>query len=122
MKRALRTARRRALLIGCAVSVVVGTVLIPTLGGSGSSLTAPNGAPPGAANPVLVAGAPAAFHHLSTQRSNRCSLRPAELESYPPTQRLQGSCCNAMDQSTYEWQIKALRPYASIAQIPKDPY
>lgn len=27
-----------------------------------------------------------------------------------------------MDLSTYEWQVKALRQYAAISPIPKDPY
>ena len=27
-----------------------------------------------------------------------------------------------MDMSTYEWQVKALRRYATIPQIPRDPY
>jgi hypothetical protein len=80
------------------------------------------GVAPVPSDPVAVAGTPAAFRHLSGQRSNRCALRSAELETYPPSQHLQGSCCDPMNQSTYEWQVKALRAYASIAQIPKDPY
>src|SRR5205823_327240 len=62
--------------------------------------------------PVFVPGTPAAFRYLVNQRSNRCGMRPAELESFPPTQHLQGSCCDPMDQSTYEWQVKALRSYS----------
>ena len=111
-----------AVLIACVVAAGVGGGLIATLGGSRTSATAPNGGQPAARSPVLVAGTAAAFRRLATQRSNRCSLKPGELESYPPTQRLQGSCCEAMDHSTYEWQVKALRRYAFLAPIPRDPY
>jgi hypothetical protein len=75
-----------------------------------------------AGGPVLIAGTPTAFGYLTAQRSNRCGLTPAELESSPPAQHLQGSCCFPMDMSTYKWQVKALRHYATIAQIPTDPY
>lgn len=77
---------------------------------------------PATGDPAVVAGTPAAFGYLAAQRSNRCGLTPAELQSYRSAQHLQGSCCDPMDLSTYEWQIKALRSYAFIAQIPRDPY
>jgi hypothetical protein len=72
--------------------------------------------------PALSAGTAAAFRYLAAQRSNRCGLTPAELEHSSAAGRLQGSCCFPMDISTYEWQIKALRPSAAIRQIPTDPY
>src|SRR5438128_919983 len=122
MKRALRPARRRALLIACAVLAGVGALLIATLGGGHAKTATPGEVRPAAGNPAIVAGTPAAFRYLSAQRSNRCGMRPAELERYPPTRHLQGSCCDPMDQSTYEWQVKALRSYAFTAQIPRDPY
>jgi hypothetical protein len=71
---------------------------------------------------ALIAGTPAAFGYLTAQRSNRCGLRPAELESSQSAQRLQGSCCFPMDMSTYAWQVKALRRDATISEIPRDPY
>jgi hypothetical protein len=42
--------------------------------------------------------------------------------SYPPGQRLQGSCCSPMNLTRYERQVAALRRYAAIPQIPSDPY
>lgn len=75
-----------------------------------------------AGGPVLIAGTPAAFGYLTAQRSNRCGLTPAELETLPPAQHLQGSCCFPMDMSTYEWQVQALHRDAGIRQIPSDPY
>lgn len=118
-----RKGRRRALLLAGALALAIVAVLIATLSGGGHTKAVPTGeARSVAADPLAVAGTPEAFRYLSVQRSNRCALRSAELESYPPSQRLQGSCCDPMDQSTYEWQIKALRAYASIEQIPPDPY
>ncbi|SRR6266487_156247 len=74
----------------------------------------------GAATPA--AGTPARFTLLAHRDSNRCSLRPGELMSYPPGRRLQGSCCSAMNQARYQHQVASLRRYAGIAQIPADPY
>jgi hypothetical protein len=68
------------------------------------------------------AGTAAKFRLLDHQQSNRCSLLPGELMSYPPGRRLRGSCCTAMDLSRYQHQVAALRRYAGIPQIPPDPY
>src|SRR2546430_8259526 len=51
---------------------------------------------------------------------NRCSLQSAELMSYPPAQRLQGSCCTAMDPARYRDQVadrKSTRLNSSHSQI-----
>jgi hypothetical protein len=103
-------------------AVAAGLLLTGTLSGGHTKAAATGEARSVAGDPASVAGTPAAFRYLSVQRSNRCALRSAELQSYPPSQRLQGSCCDPMDQSTYEWQIKALGAYAFIEQIPKNPY
>src|SRR6266702_1092535 len=68
------------------------------------------------------AGTIAKFTILARQQSNRCSLRPAELMSYPPGRRLQGSCCSPMNRSRYQHQLAALRRYAAIPQSPPDAY
>jgi hypothetical protein len=62
------------------------------------------------------------FAYLAQQQSNRCSLQAAELAAMAPAARLQGSCCSAMDRASYAEQIKALRHYRDIAQIPSNPY
>lgn len=67
-------------------------------------------------------GTTARFMLLAHRDSNRCSLRPGELMSYRPGQRLQGSCCFAMNLAHYRHQVASLRRYAGIAQIPADPY
>ena len=102
---------------------VIGILLVTGASGGGhtskplvASLASSRGTPPPAA------GTPAAFVYLAGQKSNRCGLTSGELQSYPSTQRLQGSCCFPMELSTYEWQVPALHRYASIPQIPADPY
>ncbi|MHB8243177.1 MAG: hypothetical protein ACYDHN_14455 [Solirubrobacteraceae bacterium] len=117
-----RNATRRALLIACGAAVGVGLVLILALSGGHPKATTTGKVRPAAGSLVLAAGTPAAFGYLTAQRSNRCGLKPAELATSPPAQHLQGSCCDPMDLSTYEWQVKALHHYASIQQIPTDPY
>jgi len=69
-----------------------------------------------------LAGTAARFMLLAHRDSNRCSLRPGELMSYPAGQQLQGSCCAAMNQARYQHQVASLRRYPDIAQIPADPY
>ena len=125
MKRGLRSAKWRAILLGCAAAALgAGLLLALALGGGhiGVNSRADDRSSASEPEPVLVPGTPAAFRYLVNQRSNRCGMRPAELERFPPTQHLQGSCCDPMDQSTYEWQVKAIRSYAFTAQIPRDPY
>ncbi len=93
------------------------------LGGGHTSASRSASAHQAMSEPAFIAGTPAAeFRYLATQNSNQCGLTPTQLQSYPLNQRLQGSCCDPMDLSTYEWQVEALRHYATIPQIPKDPY
>jgi hypothetical protein len=65
---------------------------------------------------------PETFAYLSGQHSNRCDLQAAEIMRYPATMRIQGSCCSPMDAVTYARQLRALRPYAQIHEIPRNPY
>jgi hypothetical protein len=65
---------------------------------------------------------PATFEYLSRQHSNRCDLQAAEIMRYLATMRIQGSCCSGMDAGTYRRQLEALRPYAQIQEIPRNPY
>lgn len=40
----------------------------------------------------------------------------------PAGARLQGSCCASMDAHRYVEQIKTLRKYSAVPEIPSDPY
>ena len=70
----------------------------------------------------LVAGSDAMFQHLAQQHSNYCSLDQATVERDPSGAHLQGSCCSAMDAAKYRYQVAQLKRYATMRQIPADPY
>ncbi len=102
---------------------VVGVVLVSGASGGGhASKPLAGTVASSTAGPAPAAGTPAALSYLAVQHSNRCGLTSAELQRYAPSRRLQGSCCFPMDLSTYEWQVQALSSFASIEQIPRDPY
>lgn len=71
---------------------------------------------------TLLAGSLQKFEFLSNQRSNKCGLQAANLDSFPEDGRIQGSCCAAMDLEKYQKQVEDLKKYSNIAQIPEDPY
>ncbi len=68
------------------------------------------------------------FSVLSKASTDYCSNignRPAiyaDMVHMPRGSYLQGSCCSPMDMTHYVQQIKALKAYAHIPQIPTDPY
>lgn len=71
---------------------------------------------------ALLAGSLEKFEFLVGQRSNKCGLQAANLDSYPDDGRIQGSCCSAMDIKKYQKQVEGLEKYSNIPQIPEDPY
>ena len=62
------------------------------------------------------------FAILSQRHSNRCGLRPESLDSLATNGRLQGSCCSPMRFSHYMRQLTGLAWYASLTEIPQNPY
>lgn len=81
----------------------------------------------GPSAPVAMAskyspGTRAEFGYLSQQNSNSCGLQPSTVGSYADTARIQGSCCNPMDWGHYQRQVRGLRAYRALAEIPRDPY
>lgn len=63
------------------------------------------------------------FEFLSKHGNSTCS--PAFTDSIAKMStvaRLQGSCCSPMDRHRYGEQMEALKKYASIPEIPPDPY
>jgi len=71
---------------------------------------------------VFTPGSAGAFSYLSTQTSNSCNLQASTVQTYPDGTRIQGACCNPMDQATYQSQVQHLQNYKDIPEIPKDPY
>ena len=118
-----RKPNRRVLLIACAAATAVAAALIVALSGGGhSKATAASEARLAANDPMFVAGTSAAFRYLAAQSSNRCELEPRSLLQMANKGRLQGSCCSPMDLAAYQSQVRGLRAYRDIVQIPRDPY
>src|SRR5262245_47278234 len=78
------------------------------------------------ANGVGAAGEPGLderFDDLSKNGNSTCSaVFTDSISKMPLTGRLKGSCCSPMDRHRYGEQIEALKKYASISEIPPDPY
>ena len=66
----------------------------------------------------------AGFAVLSAANTNRCDLAAAEVRWMRDGMRLQGSCCTAMDRSSYRAQLGGLRSYARRERglVPVNPY
>src|SRR5216684_2579917 len=65
----------------------------------------------------------AKFTYLSTHGNSSCSSSFQDsIATMPPGTRLQGSCCAPMNLDTYTEQVKELKKYSTIAEIPPDPY
>jgi hypothetical protein len=67
-------------------------------------------------------GTVAKFRYLAAKSSNSCGLRAQGVSALSDNQRLQGSCCTAMDRASYLAQVRGLRRYAAMPEIPRDPY
>jgi hypothetical protein len=109
--------RHRRALAGVVVAAGLGAlvVLLVLSGGSDRS----GSWPVRASGP---AGSHARFVFLASRRSNQCGLQAAALDRYSGRDRLQGSCCSAMDEHAYRAQVERLRAYRRLAPIPPDPY
>ena len=62
------------------------------------------------------------FNMLRREHSNRCALRPRDVNALASSRRLQGSCCTPMMYRHYAEQTRGLSAYRSVPQIPRDPY
>src|SRR6266496_6812972 len=114
--------RRRATVIACFAVLIasVAAVLVATrLGSGGSDLAATK-----RTDSQAVAKQPLhkRFALLSVRHTNKCALQPQSLDSIATRGRLQGSCCQPMDFTTYKRQVAGLTRYNRVAQIPADPY
>ncbi len=85
-----------------------------------AGLAVPAGA--GAKNPA-PADLKARFAYLSRHGNSTCSQEfMASIASMSAGARLQGSCCSPMVLQRYIQQVRDLKKYASIPEIPPDPY
>lgn len=63
------------------------------------------------------------FDFLSQNGNVNCSAEfEASIATMPADARLQGSCCAPMDGARYLTQIKGIRKYADLSEVPPDPY
>lgn len=63
------------------------------------------------------------FAFLSTHGNSNCTEAfQASIATMPPMARLQGSCCAPMVLERYVSQIRGLRKYGALPEIPPDPY
>ena len=107
---------RRRVIIACAAAV--GTLLLAVLlvhAVRGNPRVVPD-------RPIHAATLKERFAILSRHHSNKCALRPQSLDSISVNGRLQGSCCSSMNLERYVRQIRGLKQYASVSEIPRDPY
>lgn len=115
--------RGRTWLVAGIVAVAAGAAVLAQMtvlgihgGGAGAAAVATLG------QDDASAGTSQRFVYLAAQQTNFCGLQPSAVLSYPDDQSMQGSCCSAMDMTKYQTQVGALRSYARIPEIPRDPY
>ena len=112
--------RGRRVAAGLALgALLAGGVIAIAAGGRDESSA---GTAKASASVPAAAGTPARFVYLARQRSNRCNLQARELLRRRGDGRLQGSCCSPMEEHAYAEQVRTLRQYMRIRQIPPDPY
>ncbi|MBI2134349.1 hypothetical protein HYU09_00015 [Candidatus Woesearchaeota archaeon] len=76
---------------------------------------------PGSKLIVAELGIEEKFSKLSNAKTNFCAK--ADFINYKQDgERLQGSCCSAMDFHRYQEQIEGLKKFSKIKQVPEDPY
>ncbi|TMB86854.1 MAG: hypothetical protein E6J45_13270 [Chloroflexi bacterium] len=78
--------------------------------------------PPATATTSLTPGSDAKFSYLVGQHSNFCSLSQSTVMTYPANSRIQGACCNPLDDAKYRWQVSGLRAFSGTPEILADPY
>ena len=70
-----------------------------------------------------AAGSVERFRYLSAHGNSNCSAGfLASIPKISAMERLQGSCCSAMEQTRYAQQVEGLKDFSADAEIPPDPY
>lgn len=110
-----------AIVAGCALAA---GVLLAVPGGGGDQPRAPHGpdAATSAAGESAAPGSHARFAYLAARRSNACGLQAEVIMRQRDGRALQGSCCSPMDEHAYREQVRGLRAFPRVREIPRDPY
>ena len=72
--------------------------------------------------PLAIGNLQQRFAVLSRRHSNQCGLAGSNFRTLAQDGRLQGSCCSAMVYDEYVRQINGLKRYATVPEVPADPY
>jgi hypothetical protein len=105
------------------VTIVAGSSLVLAFALTTSSpMMAMGGGPPSTITPGSPPGNNATFAYLSRQNSNACGLAPSGVMMMRPSARLQGSCCSAMNLTSYRRQVGGLSRFPNVPMILHDPY
>ncbi len=80
--------------------------------------------PPSSFGGLVTPALAARFDMLSKNGNSSCSAGFQQTVKAGATggERLQGSCCSPMDLHRYSEQVKGLKKYRNLAEIPPDPY
>jgi hypothetical protein len=112
-------ARRRVVALVGGGGLIAGVALLGIFLNLG---IASPGTPPGRNAVPAAPGSLSAFTYLAAQHSNFCQLQQSTVMSYSDGMRLQGACCNALDRTKYQLQVRGLLAYSNNADIAPDPY
>lgn len=120
---------RNLVLVGVGLlCVVILAILAVVFVGNRTATTSTAARPMTAQQLLMSANIQQRFDTLNQAHTDFCAnignqpAIDAAMAHMPPGSYLQGSCCSAMDFQHYQQQIAALKVYASIRQIPADPY
>ncbi len=115
-----RLSKRTMVVVGIVIAAVVAAFAVPRLTAS-HGLSAAELKQADEAR-VATGTLEQRFALLSRRHTNKCSLASVDLDKIAVEGRLQGSCCSRMVFDRYVEQIRGLRAYAAVSEIPADPY
>jgi len=106
-------------MVAALVATVAGASVIAGSSGGGNAGHSAGGP----ARAAATGSATDQFAALSAAHSNQCQLQAAQVMAMSKQDRLQGSCCFPMDETSYRSQLRGLREYASLRRlVPSNPY
>jgi hypothetical protein len=111
------TVAAAAVLLASAVAGLVANVLV-----SRGSISAEVALRHATAVSVVKGTLAHRFATLSRRHTNKCSLASTNINALAVGGRLQGSCCRPMVFARYAQQVRGLRAYAALEEVPTDPY
>ena len=118
----MRRASRRQVLSGAGALLAGGAIALGLSSLGSSHRVSPADGKEVALAPLASGTLEQRFDLLSRLHTNTCGLAAGSLSAIAEHGRLQGSCCSAMVYSEYVRQIRGLKSYVAVPEIPSDPY